>query len=166
MTRQWKRITGRALACVIIVIPFVPQAPAHAATAGGSCTKAGAKTKSGTVALVCTRVSGRLVWRRANVGGAAEQPSAGSSSVSWAWVHDRSVWAPSGTPPKCAYPIIPAGSLLDLGSAVSMVQPGQTRGQFQAARGHSLVQLRAVRVRSSHHGAIRRCRDEGLALHD
>jgi hypothetical protein len=128
MTRKRKHIAGWALACVIIVIPFMAQAPANAATAGGSCTKAGAKAKSGTVALVCTRVSGRLVWRRANAGGAAGQPSAGSSPVSWAWDHVRSVWAPSGTPPKCAYPIIPAGSLLDFGSAVSMVQPGQARG--------------------------------------
>lgn len=101
-------------------------APAHAATAGGRCAKVGAKAKSGNVALVCVKVGGRLVWRRSASNGAAGTSPA--SAVRWQW-DDRTLrWAPTGKPPACTYPVIPAGALLDFGSAVSILQPGQSRG--------------------------------------
>jgi hypothetical protein len=104
------------------------QVPASAAVSGGPCSKLGAKAKSGAAALVCVKSGGRLVWRRANASGAAGKVPSVPSSATWQWDHARSAWTPTGAPPKCTYPIIPAGGLLDFGSAVSILQPGQSRG--------------------------------------
>ena len=104
------------------------QVPASAAVSGGPCSKLGAKAKRGAAALVCVKSGGRLVWRRANASGAAGKVPSVPSSATWQWDHARSSWTPTGAPPKCTYPIIPAGGLLDFDSAVSILQPGQSRG--------------------------------------
>lgn len=82
----------------------------------------------GYVPHVCVKSGGRLVWRPVNAPGAAGKAPSEPSSVTWKGNHAGSTWTPTGTPPKCRYPIIPAGGLLDFGSAVSILQPGQSRG--------------------------------------
>lgn len=121
------RISAGTIALATGLVFTVGHLPAQAATAGKPCARVGATAMDGKHTLICTRVGERLVWRRvASVGGATQ-----SASGAWEWDSARSAWAPVGTPPKCTFPIIRAGALLDFGGAVSIVQPGQSRGTFK-----------------------------------
>ena len=101
-----------------------------------ACKKAGTKITSSKFVFTCLKSQRKLIWSngiptRETVPKSRPTPSPSSSSnnqVIWDWMENQGKWAAQGTPPACAFPIIPAGSFLDFTKPLSLVQPGQVRG--------------------------------------
>ena len=77
MAIHFARKSFLALAVGVLVATSPVYSVSASNNAGGKCTKAGAKAKSGKATLKCTKVSGKLVWVASGSGGSA---SAGSGA--------------------------------------------------------------------------------------
>lgn len=117
------------VAVSVIAMLMLGVAPVQAANNGGKCTKVGSSVTVGGRKLVCSKKGKSLVWVVAPKSGGNNTGNAGgASSATWSWNEQASKWVSSGTVPSCIFPIIASGSFIDLGSAISKDQPGQTRG--------------------------------------
>jgi hypothetical protein len=142
---------SKQLAPLLVGVLFASSLLLNTANAAGlkvgtACHKAGASQSSNGVVYLCKKSGKKLVWVIAlgvkntpfptpsatPTESATHSPTAtptatmGNSQIIWDW--NGSKWSASGTPPACILPIIPTGALLDFTKALSLVQPGQSRG--------------------------------------
>jgi multiple sugar transport system substrate-binding protein len=73
-------LTSLLLASLVVV---APQVSAASAKENGICAKAGAKATAGKVALVCTKVGGKLLWKKVVKATPAVMPSGTLNIAHW-----------------------------------------------------------------------------------
>ena len=73
-------LTSLLLTSLVVV---APQVSAASAKENGICAKAGATATSGNVALVCTKVGGKLLWKKVKKAAPVEMPSGTLNIAHW-----------------------------------------------------------------------------------
>lgn len=132
------------LVLAFILVIAMPQSSFANSILGTKCSKAGLTKINNNQKFICIKAGKKLTWGKptaivkskptpsatqaASVNDLEFPISIGQDQRGWHWNAGEDKWESYNFIPKCQFPIIPAGSLVDFSKAKFILYPGKVRG--------------------------------------